>query len=168
MISVEAKNHADAGIVLRFQNLRNYVVAIYSPNLKAIFFFERINGSVMPFFTYSIPHLGMVDVPEIGNTFTLTASACGDYVSMKIDDGERVYHTPPVKINIVESGQVGLWRSDIGGAQTYRNAMVSKTPFTAPQQESIEEGVHLTRSGEDIAPSVPSPQDWILVLERDD
>ena len=28
-------------------------------------------------------------------------------------------------------------------------------------------GLHLIRSGEDIAPSIPAPQDWVLVLERE-
>ena len=59
MVSVEAGDNAEAGIVLRFQDLQNYLVGIYSPTLKAIYFFERKNGSVMPFFTYRIPHLGI-------------------------------------------------------------------------------------------------------------
>lgn len=140
MVSVEAQVHAEAGIVLRFQDLRNYVVGIYSPALKAIYFFERRGGSVMPFFTYRIPHLGIVDVPEIGEVFTLSAAACGDYVSMTIDDGERSYFTPPVKISITEAGQVGLWRSDIGEAQSYSNVKVSKTGFAAPPVDVVEEG----------------------------
>ncbi len=28
-------------------------------------------------------------------------------------------------------------------------------------------GLHLIRSGEDIGPSIPAPQDWVLVLERE-
>ncbi len=167
MVSVEAGHHAEAGIVLRFQDLRNYIVGIYNPTLKAIFFFERKNGSVMDFFTYRIPHRGIVDVPEIGERFTLSAAACGDYVAMTIDDGERCIYTPPVKINITESGQVGLWRSDLGEAQTYSNVKVSKTGFAAPAGDDVPDGEHWIRSGEDIAPSVPSPQDWVLVMEKE-
>jgi len=166
MVSVEAGDHAEAGIVLRFQDLQNYIVAIYNPTLKAIFFFQRRGGSVMDFFTYRIPHLGIVDVPEIGERFTLSAAASGDYVAMTLDDGERCIYTPPVKIKIAEAGQVGLWRSDIGEPQTYSNVKVSKTTFAAPPPDEVVDGVHLIRSGEDIAPSIPSPQDWVLVLER--
>jgi hypothetical protein len=166
MISVEAGNHAEAGIVLRFQDLQNYVVGIYNPTLEAIYFFDRRNGSVMPFFTYRIPHLGMVDVPEIGSTFTLSAAACGDYVAMTLDDGERSYHTPPVKVENVVSGQLGIWRSDIGEPQRYSKVKVSRTLFAAPPEDDVPEGEHWLRSGEDIAPSIPSPQDWVLVLER--
>ncbi len=165
MVSMEAGNHAEAGIILGFHDLSNYIVAPYSPPLKAIHFFERGNGAVVPFFTYRIPHLGMVDVPEIGPTLTLTAAACGDYVAMSLDDGARTYPTQPVRIDNVESGQVGLWRSDIGEAQRYANFKVSKTTFAAPDEDEVQEGLYQIRSGEDIAPSIPSPQDWVLVLE---
>ncbi len=144
----------------------SYIVGIYNPTFKAIFFFERKNGSVMDFFTYRIPHLGIVDVPEIGESFTLSAAACGDYVAMAIDDGKYSYFTPPVKISISESGQVGLWRSDIGEPQKYSSVKVSKSTFAAPPEDELQEGIHMIRSGEDIAPSVPSPQDWVLVLAR--
>jgi hypothetical protein len=166
MVSVEAGNYAEAGIVLRFHDLNNYIVALHSPTLKAIHFFERRNGAVAPFFTYRIPHLGIVDVPEIGPTFTLTAAACGDYVAMSLEDGARTYYTPPVRIGNVESGQVGLWRSDIGEVQRYASFQVSKTNFAAPDKDEVQEGLYQIRSGEDIAPSIPSPQDWVLVLER--
>jgi hypothetical protein len=167
MISVEAHSNAEAGIVLRFQDLNNYIVALYSPTLRALHFFERRNGSVAPFFLYRIPHLGMVDVQEIGPTFTLTAAACGDYVAMGIDDGERSYYTPPIGIERIEGRQVGLWRSDIGEQQHYADIKISKTPFAAPAKEEATEGQYLIRSGDDTAPSIPSPQDWVLVLERE-
>ncbi len=166
MVSVEAGSHAETGIVIRFQDLENYVVGLSNPTLKAIYFLERRNGSVMPFFTYRIPHLGIVDVPETGVSFTLTAAACGDYVAMRLDDGGRSVHTPPVKIQNLHSGQLGVWRSDIGEPQHYRKFKVSKSPFDTPPEDVKEKGVHLIRSGEDTAPSIPSPQDWVLVLAR--
>ena len=166
MVSVKAGNHAEAGIILRFHDLSNYIVALYNPTLKAIHLFERRNGAVAPFFTYRIPHLGIVDVPEIGPRFTLTAAACGDYVAMSLDDGARTYYTPPVRIDNIETGQLGLWRSDIGEAQRYANVKVSKTTFAALDKGEAQEGLYQIRSGEDIAPSIPSPQDWVLVLER--
>jgi len=168
MVSVEAGGQAEAGIILRFQDIRDYIVGIYSPALRAIYFFERRNGSVMPFFTYRIPHLGMVDVPLIGESFTLTAAACGDHVAMTLDDGERSYHTPPVMIENAKGGKVGLWRSDIGEPQQYGNIKISKTPFAAPPEDEARDGLHLIRAGEDVAPSVPSPQDCVLVLEKVD
>jgi hypothetical protein len=66
----------------------------------------------------------------------------------------------------VNSGQLGLWCSDIGGPQQYRNVRVSRSPFAAPSEDEVDEGLYLIRSSEDIAPSIPSLQDWVLVLER--
>ena len=166
MVSVEAGNHAEAGIVLRFQDLRDYIVALHSPTLKAIYFFERKNGAVAPFFTYRIPHLGMTDVPDIGTNFTLTAAGSGGYVAATLDDGERTYHTPPVKVDNAQSGHVGLWRSDIGEPQRYHNFRVSRTAFVVPPVDDRQPDLYLIRSGQDVAPSVPSPQDWVLVMER--
>jgi hypothetical protein len=166
MVSVEAGSQAEAGIVLRFQDLRNHLLALYSPELKAIFFFQRRGGSVTEFFTYRIPHWGMVDVPEVGERFTLTAAVCGEYVAMTLDDGQRRYHTPPVKVTNCLEGRIGLWRGAVELPQEYRNLRVSETPFPMPQPDVVQPGVQLMRSGEDVGPSVPSPQDWVLVLER--
>jgi hypothetical protein len=102
--------------------------------LKAIYFFERRNGMVMSFFT------------TIGRSFTLTAAACGDYVAMSVDDGERSYHTPPVEVENASSGQLGLWRSDLGEPQRYRNVKASGTPFTPPCEDQVQENVHLIRA----------------------
>jgi hypothetical protein len=154
--------------VLRFYDLDNYIVALYNPTLKAIYVFARRDGGFAPFFLYRIPHLGMVDVPDIGPTFTLTAAACGEYVALSLGDGERSYHTPPIKIHNVDSGRVGLWRSDIGEAQQYANFAVSRTSFAPPPEDETLPGVHIIRSGEDVAPSIPSPQDWVLVLEGEE
>ena len=167
MVSVEAGSGAEAGIVLRFQDEKNYLLALHRPELKTIFFFQRRYGNVMDFFTYRIPHLGMVDVPEIGERFTLTAAACGDYVALTLDDGQRRYHTPPVKLALTQSGRIGFWGSDPKASQPYRNVKVSKTPFAVPPADPVQPGIRLMRSGEDVGPSAPSPQDWVLVLERE-
>ena len=105
-------------------------------------------------------------MPEIADSFTLSAATCGNYVAMTISDGAQTYYTPPVKVNLTDPGKIGLWRSDLGEPQTYSNVKVSKTTFAAPPLEEVPEGEHWVRSGEDIAPSVPSPQDWVLVLGK--
>lgn len=66
-----------------------------------------------------------------------------------------------------EAGRVGLWRSDLGEPQTYRNVKISRTGFAAPVADEVPEGECWIRGGEDLAPSVPSPQDWLLVLEKE-
>ena len=166
MVSVEACSHSEAGIVLRFQDLNNYVVALYNPRLKAIYMLDRCHGTWGPFFSYRIPHLGIVDVPEIGPKIHLTAAVCGDYAALLLNDGKRSYYTPAIKIKNVQAGKTGLWHSDIGQPQQYTNFQVSMTPFAVFPEESETPQQFLIRSGEDVAPATPSPQDWVLVLER--
>lgn len=166
MVSVEAPSNAEAGIVLRFHDLNNYLVALYSPRLKALYLLDRRNGQWGPFFAYRIPQLGIVDVPEVGPKIRLTAGACGPYAAVVLTDGTRTYHTPAVKIGNVTGGKVGLWRSDAGERQPYANFQVSRTPFVVPPKEPKDPSRHLIRPGEDVAPAAPSPQDWVLVLER--
>ena len=66
MVSVKASSTAEVGIVLRFQDLSNYLVGLYNPRLKAIYLLDRRKGAWGPFFAYRIPHLGIVDIPEAG------------------------------------------------------------------------------------------------------
>ena len=167
MVSVEAFSHSEAGIVLRYKDLNNYVVALYNPHIKAIYILDRRKGAWGPFFAYRIPHLGIVDVPEVGPKIQLTAAVCRDYAALLLSDGKRSYYTPAVKIRNVKCGKTGLWRSDIGQPQKYINFKVSKTPFSQPPGNRTLLDQHLIRSGEDVAPATPSPQDWVLVLERE-
>ena len=109
----------------------------------------------------------MVDVEGIGSDITLAAAASGKYVAMTLEDGERSFYTPPVLVESSEGNRVGMWRSDVGEAQHYTDIKISITSFEPPQSKPAPEGQHLIRSGEDVAPPIPSPQDWILVLERE-
>src|ERR1019366_9032738 len=68
MASVDANSNAEAGILLRFHDADNYLIALYSPLLKAIYLHDRQQGS------YGEP-LGKVDVPEVGPRFQLVAAA---------------------------------------------------------------------------------------------
>jgi poly(3-hydroxybutyrate) depolymerase len=75
MASVEARSDAEAGIILRFHDFDHYLVALYTPLLKAIYIHDRKNGG------WGDP-LGHVAVPEIGPKIHLTAAASGPYAAM--------------------------------------------------------------------------------------
>ncbi|MBM4034148.1 MAG: DUF4038 domain-containing protein [Planctomycetes bacterium] len=159
MASADAKSDAEAGIILRFHDADNYLVALYTPSLKAIYLHDRRNGQ------WGEP-LGRVAVPEIGPEIRLTAAACGEYAAMVLTDGKRAFSTPTVKVNNVTSGKVGVWLFQIGERQHYGNFEVSRAKF-APVKHGAKGQAHLLLSSdEDKAPPVPSPQDWVLVLER--
>ncbi|MHC1764001.1 MAG: DUF4038 domain-containing protein [Verrucomicrobiia bacterium] len=158
MVTVEARSDAEAGIILRFQNPDHYLVALYTPLLKAIYIHDRKNGA------WGEP-LGQVAVPEIGPKIRLTAAACGDYAAVVMTDGRKTYSTPSVKVSNVSTGKAGLWLFQVGERQEYDSFELSPTPFTPLKLEDTG-NVHRVGFGEFNAPNVPSPQDWVLVLER--
>ena len=91
MASADANSDSEAGIILRFHDADNYLVALYSPSLKAIFLHDRKGGH------YGEP-LGKMPVPEIGPQIHLTAAACGSNAALILTDGKRSYCTPIVKV----------------------------------------------------------------------
>jgi len=154
MASAEANSDAEAGIILRFHDADHYLVALYSPSLKAIFLHDRKNGQ------WGEP-LGHIDVPEIGPKIHLTAAACGKYAAMVITDGKKTYYTPIVEVGNTTPGKVGLWLFQVGDRQEYGHFELSRAQF-APKRKADS----LIFSDEFRAPRLPSPQDWVLVLER--
>ena len=158
MASVEARSDAEAGVILRFHDFDHYLVALYTPMLKAIYIHDRKNG------TWGDP-LGQVAVPEIGPKIRLTAAACGDYAAMVMTDGMKTYSTPSVKVSNVSSGKAGLWLFQVGERQEYDNFELSQTPFAPTKLDAAGKG-HRVVYDDFRAPNVPSPQDWVLVFER--
>jgi hypothetical protein len=158
MASVDARSDAEAGIILRFHDFDHYLVALYTPLLKAIYIHDRKNG------VWGKP-LGEVKVPAIGSKIHLTAAACGEYVAMVLTDGNKTYATPSVKVANVTLGKPGLWLFQIGERQEYDNFELSQTPFV-PTKLDAAGNVHRLVSDEFRTPNVPSPQDWVLVFER--
>ena len=159
MASVEARSDAEAGIILRFHSPDSYLVALYTPSLKAIYIHDRKNGE------WGDP-LGRVDVPEIGPKIRLTAAACGDYAALVLTDGTKTYYTPTVKVSNVTSGKAGLWLYQIGDRQEFGNFELSLAHFGPVPRGPTGQAQTLLWSDEFKAPALPSPQDWVLVLER--
>jgi hypothetical protein len=83
---------------------------------------------------------------------------------MVLTDGKKNYSTPAVKVANVTSGRAGLWLFQIGERQEYSDFELSRTPFAPARIEAA--GQARVVSDEFKAPPVPSPQDWVLVLER--
>jgi hypothetical protein len=158
MASVDARSDGEAGIILRFHDVDHYLVAFYTPSLKAIYIHDRKDGQWGE-------QLGRVDVPKIGPNIRLTAAACGDYAALVVTDGQKTYCTPSVKVSNVTSGKAGLWFFQIGDRQEFGSFELSRTPF-APTKVEAAGQVHRVVPEEFKAPNVPSPQDWVLVLER--
>ncbi|MCX6878534.1 MAG: DUF4038 domain-containing protein [Verrucomicrobia bacterium] len=157
MASVEANSDAEAGVILRFQDPDNYLVALYSPTMKAIYLHDRKNGSWGE-------QLGRVAVPESGPRIRLTAAACGSHAAMVLTDGKMSWHTPIVEVGNPARGQTGLWVYQIGERQEFGNFQLSRAQFAPlPAQPA---NTPAGPADEYRPPQLPSPQDWVLVLER--
>ncbi len=145
-----ARSNAEAGLVLRFQDPDNYIVALYSPHFKSIFIHDRRDGNWGAM-------LGKVDAPEVGAEIRLSAAAVDEYAALVVSDGKQTWRTPPVKVTNTASGKTGLWFYQIGEQQAFGKFEVSPVAIDSGQAAS---------TGEYLAPDLPSPQDWVLVLER--
>jgi hypothetical protein len=176
MTSADANSDAEAGLMLRFHDPGEYLVALYSPSLKAIYVHDRKKGA------WGSP-LGRVAVPAIGPHIRLTAAVCGDVMALVMTDGKQTYATPSVKIGNKTTGKVGLWLFQIGECQQYDKFRVSRLRLLPGKSEpkGLPLVLHenpgiLTEAGAPetsillgdtyAPPRLPAPQDWVLVLER--
>jgi hypothetical protein len=155
MVSVDAHSHAEAGIVLRFHDPDNYLVAFYSPHYKGIAIHDRRGGDWGE-------ALGLVKTPRIGPDIRLTAAVSGEYAALVVSDGRETWRTPAVKIRNTTAGKAGLWFYQIGDQQAFDNFEVSGTTFKPKQAKEPGKA----ESADFAMPDLPSPQDWVLVLER--
>ena len=157
MVSADAKSSAEAGIVLRFHDPDNYVVAFYSPHFKGLAIHDRRDGAWGD-------ALGLVKTPGIGPDIRLTAAVSGEYAALVVSDGKKTWRTPAVKIRNIAPGKVGLWFLQIGERQAFDNFEVSDTTFKpTPAKETGQAPL-----ADYAMPDLPSPQDWVLVLEKVD
>ena len=84
---------------------------------------------------------------------------------MVLTDGTKTYHTPIVEVSNLTSGKAGLWLYQIGDRQEFGRFELSRAQFGPATVEQTPKGV--SRPADEYQPPrLPSPQDWVLVLER--
>jgi hypothetical protein len=178
VVSVEARSDVEAGILLRFQDSDNSLVAVYSPPLSRIWFHDRQKGEYGP-------RLGIAEVPVIGPKIRLIAEAHGTFASLTVTDGEHTYRTSPLSVTNTRAGTAGVWSERLeceGGwvavGQGGRcRAAEGSSPgqqsqifnnFTADRIERAAPGANenLVILNAWRAPNLPLSHDWVLVLER--
>ncbi len=156
ILRVKAKSDAEAGIVLKYRDNDNYVVALYSPLLHALYIHERINAQWGS-------QLGRVDLPELNSPITLIAGCHGKTAFAALTVGKASYSTPSVALKQSWSGPCGIWMYQIGDQQTFKQIEIGNCP-TLPAPKANPETV--IYSDTYVTPGVPSPQDWLLIMER--
>lgn len=158
--SVRARSDAEVGLVLRMVDADHYLVGLYSPLLRALYLHERRGGDYGP-------HLGRVEIPQVGPDVVLTVAATGDRVAAMLSDGATTWRTPAVRVAHAAPGRVGLWLHQVGDAQEYADFTLSRTPLSLPAGASaVAADVREVWGADCRMPDVPCPQDWVLVLER--
>ena len=157
MVSADAGSNAEAGIVLRFHDADNYLVAFYSPHFKGLAIHDRRDGAWGE-------ALGQVETPGIGPDIRLTAAVSGEYAALVVSDGKKTWRTPAVKIRNTTAGNAGLWFYQIGEQQAFDNFEVSETTFKPKQAKEAGKA----ESVDYAMPDLPSPQDWLLVMVKVD
>jgi len=148
----KVSSNAEAGLIMRFQDEDNYVVAIYNPQWRnSVYIFDRANGN-------NGRTLGRIELKDLGEEFKMTAAVSGEYATIVVTDGTQTWRTPPVKISNTEAGKTGLSFNQVGDKQTFGRFEVSSM-----RNEDSQNNL-----GFYLAPDIPSPQDWVLVMEKVD
>ena len=177
--SVDARSDADAGLVLRYHDAENYLVAAYSHKERAIYLLDRAKG-------VDGPPLGRTPVLTLGPDIRLTAEVRGPWAIVSIRDGKSTYTTPIVSMSNTSAGKVGLRHGTDGVSQDFDNFVLRQSPALVTDKQ-LERKLYDARGGyrgklsgpgwDDFAtektilldayrpPSFPTTQDWVLVLE---
>ncbi len=114
-VSVDAKSNAEAGIMLRVQDINNFLLAIYAN--KMIYFHEVIKGNY---------NEGLDSVPAdgLGEDITLTAEANGAEVTLTVTDGVKTFTTKHTAKMTPVAGSIGLFHNN-APSQFFDNMRIS-------------------------------------------
>lgn len=159
-VEVDAKSHADAGIVLNYIDDSNFLLGYYSSSMKKMFFHEVIDGDYGSSLGAGDGPLtnGPRILPQLDENITLTVTLQNNVAILKIKNGEEIYSTS-AEIQSRKTGNLGLWLNNIENCQKYNNFKVLDIP------DRITGIRYLTDTMLNIE-RVPSPQDWVLVMEK--
>lgn len=179
--SVDARAESNAALVLRYHDRDNYIAAEYSRDAKAIHLVERKQG---------IDNVIVGDTPAtgIGYAIHLEAEVRGKWGEVSISDGTHTYTSSIVPIADATAGGAGLLHDDDGAEQRFTNFELRKSP-ALPADGPIERKIYDAqgkyrgelkgRGWDDLwaekiilldsyrPPQLPIPQDWVLILNRD-
>ena len=160
-VSAVVPSNADIGIVLNYTDKENFFVALYSASQKRILFYDVKDGH------YGNP-LGAGHGPvtrgpmilrgKLAPEIRLSVTLQNDVASLEVNSGKATFVTS-AKIQHNRSGRVGLW---LGPGSDASQCNLFKLVDVPDKKEGIE---YLLTPSLNIE-RIPSPQDWVLVMER--
>jgi len=188
--SVGVVGREAVGLMLRYHDGGNYIVAIYAPDERAIYILDRKNGD-------DGRVLGRVSVPEFGAHVVLNAEVRADKAVMSLSGGGLTFTTPIVDVTNITAGSIGLMYYDIDPKPRLDHFALRRSPPLL-KQSALERRLYDAQgkyrgelkggSGPTFGPfkmqgwgdfgqdkhillgayrpeKLPTPGDWLLVLE---
>lgn len=179
--SVDAKSTSNAALVLRYHDRDNYIAAEYSRNAKTIYLVEHKKGADGVI-------LGNTPASAIGAAIHLSAEVRGKWAEVSVSDGAHTYTSSIVPITDTTAGSAGLLHDDDGNEQRFTHFELRNSP-PLPADGPIDRKIYDAqgkyrgelkgRGWDDLwadkiilldsyrPPQLPIPQDWVLILNRD-
>jgi hypothetical protein len=158
-VSADIKSEAEAGIVVNYKDKQNYLVGIYSGG--KMFFHHIVNGECNEL-------LGAGERPVTAGARTLPEKLPEDItMSVTVQDGMATLRMKGSKLNLASTveigkmkpGKVGVWQSGAQKPQQYDNFKVINVP-------GRKEGIRYLTDPMLNVERLPSPQDWVFVMEK--
>lgn len=127
-VSVDAEAAAQMGILVRYQDADNFVLAFYTPGAKTLGFHHAVDGNLGPW----IRPVSTEDLT--GTSIQMTVSVEGDRISATLRDDHS--HTVRTQCSIAqpaEPGGVGLYHdASVPGEQRFDNFTVARLERVVP------------------------------------
>ena len=160
-VSVDINSDAEAGIVVNYTDKENYLVGIYSGG--RIFFHHMVDGKRRELLGGGAGPLtrGARGLPKKApKDITMSVTVQDGVATLRMKSG-KMDLASTVDVGPMKPGKVGLWQGGAPKAQTYDNFKVVNVPNHKP-------GIWYLTDPMLNVERVPSPQDWVLVMEKVD
>jgi hypothetical protein len=128
-VSVDVKGSAEAGIMLRWQDAGNFLLAIYANG--GIYFHEVVNGNYGPF-------LDFVPAPGLRENLHLAAEVKGSEATLALTDGAKTVTTQHSITSAFGGGGVGLFHNG-APAQRFDSFHVADLQGNAVFEDAFDE-----------------------------
>ena len=154
-VSVETKSDEDAGIIVNYKDKDNYLVGLYSSLENKMYFYDVVDGD-------NGNRLGQGRGPltneDIGKDITLTVTLQNGVATLEVKTDMGTFASS-IEVEKRRSGKIGIWRSKKRAQQRYDNFKVIDIP-------NRKAGIRYLLDSTLNVERIPSPQDWVLVMEK--
>jgi hypothetical protein len=158
-VSVAIKSEAEAGIVVNYSDKKNYLVGIYSGG--KIFFHHMVDGKKRELLGGGAGPLtrGARSLPKkLPENLKMSVTVQGSVATVRMQGG-KMDLANTVDITVSTKGKIGLWKGAEESTQSYDDLKVVNVPNRKPGIRYITDStLNIER--------LPSPQDWVLVMEK--